>query len=68
MCKFDKTYGKYGCIQIADEFKIDPILRNKTKDLKFCDRKSTQNIDLNGLEIICLRRCQQNCNNEYFQI
>jgi hypothetical protein len=67
-CIFDNTYGKYKCIQIDDSFKIDLILENKTRDLTFCNGNNTQEIDLNKLEIFCLRTCQQNCINEYFQV
>ncbi len=67
-CIFDKTYGKYKCIQIDDNFIIDLILENKTRDLTFCVENITKKIDLNKLEIFCLRTCQQNCINEYFQV
>jgi hypothetical protein len=67
-CIFDKTYGKYKCIQIEDSFKIDLILENKTRDLTFCNENNTKEIDLNKLEIFCLRTCQQNCINEFIKI
>jgi hypothetical protein len=67
-CIFDKTYAKYKCIQIEESFKIDLILENKTRNLTFCAKNTTKETNLNKLEIFCLRTCQQNCVNEYFQI
>ncbi len=67
-CILNRIIKSDKCIQIKVNFKIDLILENENKNLKLCAENITQEINTQKLEIYCLRKCHQNCIDEYIQV
>ncbi len=69
-CILDKIHKKYKCIQNNNnnDFGIDLLLENKTKNFKLCTQNITETPISRKSKIFCLRKCNQNCNDEYIEV